>query len=162
MPNSQGSRATWMRIDRISANIRYSKAQEGGAWKTVELAAEASVTPSENWQEAQSQLYAELGQQLKALWGNGNGHHKAENGAVAAAEPKSEPGPIQRHQPPHSSTTARSMGRSSSAMRRARQSGTATGCPKVAIAGRSNPRAIKTKKGDPVGPPFCFYATLEG
>jgi len=83
-----------MKVEKVSANIRYSKAQEGGAWKTVELAAEASVTPSENWQEAQAQLYAELGQQLKALWGNGNGNHKAENGAVAAAEARLEPEPI--------------------------------------------------------------------
>src|SRR2546426_8490220 len=92
--------ASEMRIDRISANIRYSKAQEGGAWKTVELAAEASVTPSESWQEAQAQLYAELGQQIKALWSNrnGNGHH-AQNGAVASTAPESEPEPTQGTSP---------------------------------------------------------------
>jgi hypothetical protein len=132
-----------MKIDRISANIRYSKDTGQGAWKTVELAAEASVTPSENWQEAQAQLYAELGQQMKALWsnGNGNGHHKAENGAVATAEPKSEPQPTER-----GPTTARSTGRNSRSSRRMARSGTATGWPKVAIAGRSSTRALKLRR----------------
>ena len=88
-----------MKVEKVSANIRYSKAQEGGAWKTVELAAEGTVEPLESWQTAQAVLYAQLGQQLKALWGNGNGHHKAENGAVAATEARLEPEPMHNTSP---------------------------------------------------------------
>jgi len=88
-----------MRIDRISANIRFSKDTGHGAWKTVELGAEATVEGAESWRDAQASLYQSLGQQLKALWGNGNGHHKAENGAVGAAEARLEPEPIQNTSP---------------------------------------------------------------
>ena len=83
-----------MKVEKVSANIRYSKAQEGGAWKTLELAAEGTVEPLESWQTAQAVLYAQLGQQMKALWGNGNGH-KANAGAVVAAEAPAEPEPIE-------------------------------------------------------------------
>jgi hypothetical protein len=34
-----------------------------------------------------------LSQQLKALWGNGNGYAKTENGTVVAAEARLEPEP---------------------------------------------------------------------
>jgi hypothetical protein len=36
---------------------------------------------------------------MKALWGNGNGHHQAENGAVVATEALPAPEPMP--QPPH-------------------------------------------------------------
>jgi len=39
----------------------------------VGVGAEAAVDARETWQTAQARLYAELGQQLKALWANGNG-----------------------------------------------------------------------------------------
>jgi hypothetical protein len=81
-----------MKVEKVSANIRYSKAQEDGAWKTVELPAEGTVEPLESWQTAQAVLYAQLGQQMKALWGNGNGH-KANGGAVVATEAPAEPEP---------------------------------------------------------------------
>ena len=73
-----------MKIEKVSANIRYSKAQEDGAWKTVELAAEGTVEPLESWQTAQAVLYAQLGQQMKALWGNGR--HAASESTTAASE----------------------------------------------------------------------------
>ena len=57
-----------MKVDRITANIRYSQDSGKGAWKALELAAEASVAPNENWRHAQSQLYVDLAQQFKELW----------------------------------------------------------------------------------------------
>lgn len=80
-----------MNVTTISASVRYSRALGDGQHKTVELGAEAVIASlTESWQEAQAQLYADLSQQLKALWGNGNGHH-APNGTVAAAEAQVEP-----------------------------------------------------------------------
>ena len=37
----------------------------------VELGAEATVDQQDNWTDAQATLYHQLGQQLKALWTNG-------------------------------------------------------------------------------------------
>ena len=65
-----------MRVTTVSASARFSKALGDGVHKTVELSAEANVEARESWQQAQTRLYQELGQQLKALWtakGNGNG-----------------------------------------------------------------------------------------
>ncbi len=65
-----------MKIDRISANIRYSQDSGKGAWKALELTAEASLTPNENWQTAQADLYADLAKQFKSLWSaNGSSDH---------------------------------------------------------------------------------------
>ena len=61
-----------MKVTTVSANVRFSKALGDGQHKTVELAAEAAIDASEDWQEAQSALYTDLGSQLKALWCNGN------------------------------------------------------------------------------------------
>ena len=86
-----------MKVTTVSASVRYSKALGDGSHKTVELSAEAALTPKEQWQEAQGSLYHELGQQLMSLWstkangqpvndngdgnGNGNGdHHCQEHG----------------------------------------------------------------------------------
>jgi hypothetical protein len=62
-----------MKVEKVSANIRYSQDTGKGAWKVIELGAEASVDAKEQWQAAQTLLYAELGKQLKALWVNGTG-----------------------------------------------------------------------------------------
>ena len=73
-----------MKVTQVSAAVRYSKKLDDGGHKTIELSAEATLTAQENWLTAQSQLYAELGQQLKVLWstkansngrGNGNTEH---------------------------------------------------------------------------------------
>ena len=48
----------------------------------------------EHWQQALAALYAELGQQLKALWANGNGK-PAQNGSQSHAEPATEPEPTE-------------------------------------------------------------------
>ena len=60
-----------MKVEKVTANIRYSQDTGKGAWKVIELGAEGSVDAEEQWQAAQALLYAELGKQLKALWVNG-------------------------------------------------------------------------------------------
>ena len=57
-----------MKITTISASVRFSKAIQPGCYKTIELSAEGTLNPTEDWQTAQSTLYADLGEQLKALW----------------------------------------------------------------------------------------------
>ena len=57
-----------MKVKTVSVNIRFSKALEDKNYKTIELGAEATLDSNDNWQEAQSNLYQELGQQLKNLW----------------------------------------------------------------------------------------------
>ena len=61
-----------MKITMISASVRYSKAIQPGCYKTIELSAEGTLSTNEDWHEAQSQLYADLGDQLKALWSTRN------------------------------------------------------------------------------------------
>ncbi len=57
-----------MKVERVTATIKYSQDTGHGAWKAVEVGAEASVDESERWAEALAHLYSGLGQQLKALW----------------------------------------------------------------------------------------------
>ena len=78
-----------MIVERVSASIRYSKALSPGEHKTLELSAEASIDPEENWTLAQQGLYTALTTQLRALWGEAhnpepgqNGHQKATEGAI--------------------------------------------------------------------------------
>ena len=80
-----------MKVTTVSANVRFSKDTGQGAWKVIELGAEASVDGNEGWQAAQASLYQQLGQQLRALWANG----KAEPAPVVGAEPPKEPEPMQ-------------------------------------------------------------------
>jgi hypothetical protein len=69
-----------MNVTNVSANIRYS-AEAKGAWRTIELGAEADVTPNEDWHIAQEQLYHQLGQQMKTLWASsGSSSGKPQNG----------------------------------------------------------------------------------
>ena len=61
-----------MRVTKVSATLRYSS-EAKGAWRSIELGAEASLTSStEDWEAAQADLYHHLGQQLRTLWSNGN------------------------------------------------------------------------------------------
>ena len=62
-----------MKVDRVTATLRYS-AEAKGAWRSVELGAEATLTNSdETLETAQQELYHRLSSQLKALWANGSG-----------------------------------------------------------------------------------------
>jgi hypothetical protein len=74
--------------------IKYSQDTGEGAWKAVEVGAEAAVDARETWQTAQARRYAEPGQQLKALWANGNGT-PAQNGSEKPVEPVSAPEPAE-------------------------------------------------------------------
>lgn len=60
-----------MRVTMVKATLRYS-AETKGAWRSIELGAEAALTNSEeDWRAAQTDLYHRLTQQLKTLWNNG-------------------------------------------------------------------------------------------
>ncbi len=93
-----------MEVNKISATIRYSQDTGKGAWKVIELGAEASVSDREHWKQSQSELYHQLAGQLQSLWSNGsnNGTGAALNGAggaeshvepPAASEPPQTPRP---------------------------------------------------------------------
>ena len=60
-----------MKVEKVTASIKYSQDTGKGAWKAVEIGAEGSVDAKENWQAAQASLYGQLSQQLKVLWSNG-------------------------------------------------------------------------------------------
>jgi hypothetical protein len=83
-PSQKG--ADIMNVHIVSANIRYS-AEAKGAWRTIELGAEAAVAPNEDWHIAQEQLYHRLGQQMKSLWNNGSGSGKALSGSESHVQP---------------------------------------------------------------------------
>lgn len=81
-----------MRVTKVTANLRYS-AEAKGAWRSIELGAEASLTSSnEDWEAAQADLYHQLGQQLKTLWSNGTA--KADQPAPPELEPAP---PVKEH-----------------------------------------------------------------
>ena len=71
-----------MKIEKVSATIRYSQDTGKGAWKVIELGAEATISDREHWKQVQSELYYQLGDQLRQLWHNGTG--AALNGASGA------------------------------------------------------------------------------
>ena len=71
-----------MIVTTVSAMVRYSQDTGKGAWKVIELGAEGSIGQKDNWKQAQSELYYQLGAQLRSLWsGNSktasepNGNH---------------------------------------------------------------------------------------
>jgi hypothetical protein len=74
-----------MRIATVAASVRFSKALGDGQHKTVELSAEAFLDDDEVWTEVQQKIYRQLGQQLKALWANGNGQNSPESQQPAPA-----------------------------------------------------------------------------
>ena len=82
-----------MKVTTVSANIRYSQDTGHGAWKVVELGAEATVGEREQWADAQAELYRQLGQQLKTLWAN------PEEPVGAASDP--EPTEVPNKPPDH-------------------------------------------------------------
>jgi len=86
-----------MKIEKVSATIRYSQDTGKGAWKVIELGAEASVGNREHWKQAQSELYFQLGDQLRSLWsGNTNGTAvNGQAGAEKAVAGPAEPEPSQ-------------------------------------------------------------------
>ena len=81
-----------MKIEKVHATVKYSQDTGKGAWKAVEIGAEATVDAKDRWQTAQQQLYGELSQQLHNLWSNGKTAH-SEN----PVQPISEPEPPAEH-----------------------------------------------------------------
>ena len=79
-----------MKVDRVTATIKYSQDTGHGAWRAVEVGAEGSVDAKENWQVAQASLYGQLSKQIKVLWTNGQ---KPQDGAQEPTEAASDPEP---------------------------------------------------------------------
>jgi hypothetical protein len=79
-----------MNIQNISVHIRYSKPLTGGSYKTVELAAEGTIAPDEDYHQAQVSLYHALGETMKYVF-SGNGSGKPQNGLEQTAPPSVEP-----------------------------------------------------------------------
>jgi hypothetical protein len=77
-----------VKVTTISANLRFSKDIGHGAWKVIEIGAEASVDPREDWQTAQTALYQQLGHQMTVLWNNGNGKPAQEPPTPETPTPK--------------------------------------------------------------------------
>jgi len=89
-----------MEVDRVKATLRYS-AEAKGAWRSLEIGAEATVAPDEDWHAAQASLYQQLGQQLRALWDNRRADEAPEKPAKAPGEPNMPTTPehyCQQHQ----------------------------------------------------------------
>jgi len=57
-----------MKVNTISATLKYSRELRDGEWKGIEVSAEASVDSRENWKKAQAMLYGELAGQLANLF----------------------------------------------------------------------------------------------
>jgi hypothetical protein len=79
-----------VKVTTISANLRFSKDIGHGAWQVIEIGAEVSIDPGENWQTAQSVLYQQLGQQMTVLWNNGTGKPAQEPPTPETPAPKRE------------------------------------------------------------------------
>jgi hypothetical protein len=89
-----------MKVTTVSAHIRLSR-DVGSQWKTVELSAEATVDPNEDWALAQQGLYTMLTAQLRHLWSL-NGHNGAESHVEATwDEIKAMPSPKDHWCPEH-------------------------------------------------------------
>jgi hypothetical protein len=89
-----------MEVDRVKATLRYS-AEAKGAWRSLEIGAEATVAPDEDWHTAQASLYQQLAQQLRLLWDNRRADEASEEPAEAPGEPNLSTTPehyCQQHQ----------------------------------------------------------------
>jgi hypothetical protein len=79
-----------MKIDRISATVRYSQDTGKGAWKSLEISAEASINEKEDWREASTTLYGQLTKQFKVLWSaNGSTPQDSSEGSEKPVQPSS-------------------------------------------------------------------------
>ena len=88
-----------MKVEKISATVRYSQDTGKGAWKVIELGAEATISDREHWKQAQSELYYQLGDQLRQLWSGGSASAlNSQNGAENPVDKPtaSEPTPTPR------------------------------------------------------------------
>ena len=72
-----------LEVTSVSASVRFSGAVGPSRFKTVELSAQATVHAQEDWQNAQNELYSQLGKQVKHLWLQGQ---KTPEGAEKAID----------------------------------------------------------------------------
>ena len=63
-----------MQVNKIVLTLRYSKEIADGAWKSIEVGAEAAPSEEQSWQAQQRELYAELAGQLRVLFTNNTGN----------------------------------------------------------------------------------------
>ncbi len=131
-----------MKVEKVSATIRYSQDTGKGAWKVIELGAEATIRDREHWKQAQSELYYQLGDQLRTLWSNGSntGNGAALNGAGSADKAIQPPAASEPTQRRHGRIGANPTIWSGSAGLRQGWSGTATG---RTVAGAMSPNLLK-------------------
>jgi hypothetical protein len=61
-----------MRVTKVNVAVRFSKEMRDGAWKSIELGAEATLDEGESREEATNALYTDLTADLRQLW-KGNG-----------------------------------------------------------------------------------------
>jgi hypothetical protein len=76
-----------MQVTKVTATVRFSQDTGKGAWKSIELGVEATISPGESWRVAQVNLYQDLGHQLKTLWkqnGTAAGSYQEDPPAVAS------------------------------------------------------------------------------
>jgi hypothetical protein len=58
-----------VKVTTISVNIRFSQDTGAGSWKTIEVGAEGALSSSsEDWEQAQRELYARLSEQFRFIW----------------------------------------------------------------------------------------------
>jgi hypothetical protein len=84
-----------MKVDQVTATLRYS-AEVKGAWRSVELGAEATVAPDESWEQEQEQLYHQLGERLKLIWASGDKGQPADL-SVPKSPVEAAPAPARKH-----------------------------------------------------------------
>jgi len=72
-----------MQVTKLTLTLRYSKELTDGAWKSIEVGAEAVPSEEQSWQAQQRELYAELAGQLRTLFTN----HTANTTPPAKEEP---------------------------------------------------------------------------
>jgi hypothetical protein len=80
-----------MQVTTVTATVKYTQDTGRGAWKSLELGAEASINEREDWQQAQATLYGQLAQQFKTLW--------AQNGSASMNAPEGHQVPVQASNP---------------------------------------------------------------
>jgi hypothetical protein len=61
-----------VRVTKVQVSLRYSKELPAGAWKSVELGAEATLTEGETREGATAALYDSLVEDMKRMWNNRN------------------------------------------------------------------------------------------
>jgi hypothetical protein len=80
-----------MHAQNISVSIRYAADTGAGAWKTIEVGAEATLSnSSEDWAASQRELYSRLSEQLKVIWSCKADAQYAQEGHQISTQPAKE------------------------------------------------------------------------